>query len=337
MTPIERAWYRGAGWLALLAPLEAVYRYIVKRRRQAYRSGRRDVWHPPVPVIVVGNLSVGGTGKSPLVAWLARRLEHEGWRPGIVSRGYGGKADSYPLSVSPSTPVGQSGDEPLMLAQQAGVPVVVDPNRPAAARWLIERFQCDILIADDGLQHYALGRTMELVVVDGVRGFGNRHCLPQGPLREPLDRLSEVDALIGNGGLGSLSDDDAEGIPRFMMTLAPTAWRHLKSGARRPLDPAPFALDALVAALAGIGHPQRFFSTLDALRIPHRAYAFDDHHRFSATDLPAAPAIVVMTAKDAVKCADFADDRCWVLDVEAVPDTAFVDWWQTRVDEWRSR
>lgn len=337
MTPIERAWYRGASWLALLAPLEALYRFVVARRRQAYRSGRRKVWQASVPVVVVGNLSVGGTGKSPLVAWLVRWLADNGWRPGIISRGYGGKAERYPLAVSAQTPVDQCGDEPLMLAQQTGVPVVVDPDRPAAARCLIERSQCDILIADDGLQHYALGRALELVVVDGVRGFGNRHCLPRGPLREPLQRLTEVDALVGNGGLGSLSARDGEGVPRFSMTLSPKAWRHLSSGERHPVESAPFSLDAPVAAMAGIGHPQRFFDTLEALGVPYREHVFGDHHRFSAADLPAAPTTVVMTAKDAVKCASFADERCWVLEVEATPDPAFIDWWQAQVEQWRPR
>ncbi|OLO03544.1 tetraacyldisaccharide 4'-kinase [Salinicola socius] len=334
MTPIERAWYRGADWLVLLAPLEALYRHVVKRRRQAYRDGRRDVWQPPVPVIVVGNLSVGGTGKSPLVAWLVRWLRDNGWRPGIVSRGYGGKAESYPLAVTSTTPVAQSGDEPLMLAQQTGAPVAVDPDRPQAARWLLEQLQCDILIADDGLQHYALGRALELVVVDGVRGFGNRHCLPRGPLREPLGRLAEVDALIANGGVASLAGTDGEGVPRFSMTLAPTAWRHLASGARYPIEPLPFAVDVPVVALAGIGHPQRFFDTLDTLGVPHQGVAFGDHHRYSIADLPDAPTIVVMTAKDAVKCAGFADERCWVLDVEATPEPAFVTWWAEQVDGW---
>jgi len=334
VTPIERAWYRGSRWLTLLAPLETLYRCIVERRREAYREGRRDVWQPPVPVVVVGNLSVGGTGKSPLVAWLARWLEDNGWRPGIVSRGYGGEAESYPLSVSASTPVAQSGDEPLMLAQQTGAPLAVDPDRSQAARWLIEHSHCDILIADDGLQHYALGRALELVVIDGVRGFGNRHCLPRGPLREPLSRLNEADALIGNGGVASLTSTDGGGVPRFSMTLIPTAWRHLMSGARYPIEHPPFGLDTPVAALAGIGHPQRFFDTLDALGIPHERRAFGDHHHFTLTDLPAAPTIVVMTAKDAVKCTGFADERCWVLDVEAAPEPAFVEWWAERVENW---
>ncbi|WP_251976496.1 tetraacyldisaccharide 4'-kinase [Salinicola avicenniae] len=337
MTPIERAWYRDARWLTLLAPLEGLYRLLAGRRRQAYLEGRRTVWLPPVPVIVVGNLSVGGTGKSPLVAWLVRWLQMQGWQPGIVSRGYGGKAASYPLLVSPATPVAQSGDEPLMLAQQTGVAVAVDPDRPRAARALLEQAGCDIVIADDGLQHYALGRTLELAVVDGARGFGNRRCLPRGPLREPLARLGEVDALVGNGGFSALQADDGlrvdgeQRTPRFAMTLVPVGWRHLLDGCRRPVTESPAAAGESVAAIAGIGHPQRFFDTLDALGIAHEAYPFSDHHRFSAVDLPAASTIL-MTAKDGVKCADLADARCWVLDVEARPEPDFEAWLREQLE-----
>lgn len=190
--------YRGAPWLALLRPLAALYRLAITRRAAAYRDGRRPVWRAEVPVVVVGNITLGGTGKSPLVAWLGRYLSEQGWRPGIVSRGYGGKAAGYPLRVLDDTPVAQCGDEPRMLARQTGLPVVVDPDRPRGARMLCE-LGCDILISDDGLQHLALGRDIELVVVDGARGFGNGHCLPAGPLREPLTRLAQVDALLING------------------------------------------------------------------------------------------------------------------------------------------
>ncbi|WP_110690900.1 tetraacyldisaccharide 4'-kinase [Salinicola endophyticus] len=335
MTPLERAWYQGAPWLALLQPLEVLYRGVVRRRRAAYRQGRREVWQPPVPLVVVGNLSVGGTGKSPLVAWLAAWLVAQGWRPGIVSRGYGGKAPAYPLLVEPTTPVAHSGDEPLMLAQQSGVSVAVDPRRPRAAQALIESRGCDVLLADDGLQHYALGRTLEIAVVDGERGFGNRHCLPRGPLREPLERLAAVDALIGNGGLGPLSKRDAPGVPRFAMQVRPRAWRHLLSGETRPIEQPPFATDTPVEALAGIGHPQRFFATLAALGVTHRAHRFADHHDFSAADLPEGDRPIVMTAKDGVKCRGFADERCWVLDVIAAPDDGFERWWAACVDQWQ--
>ncbi|WP_110648620.1 tetraacyldisaccharide 4'-kinase [Salinicola peritrichatus] len=334
MTPIERAWYRNAPWLALLAPLEALYRAGVQRRRRAFEDGRREIWKAPVPVVVVGNLSVGGTGKSPLVAWLARWLKAQGWRPGIVSRGYGGKAPTYPLLVDDRTPVEHCGDEPLMLALQSGVAVAVDPDRPRAARALIDTRGCDVLLADDGLQHYALGRTLELVVIDGQRGLGNRRCLPRGPLREPVERLREADALVGNGGFAGLQPEDGAGVARFTMRIAPRVWRHLASGATYPVETPPFSTGVPVVALAGIGHPQRFFDTLDALGVAHRPRAFGDHHRFVATDLPPAPATVVMTAKDGVKCRAFADDRCWVLDIEALPEPAFEHWWAGCVAQW---
>ncbi|WP_110687486.1 tetraacyldisaccharide 4'-kinase [Salinicola aestuarinus] len=332
MTRLERAWYRNAGWLSLLAPLETLYRWGVKRRRAQFESGQRRTWRTPVPVVIVGNLTVGGTGKSPLVARLVRDLSAAGWRPGIVSRGYGGRGARYPLLVTSQTPVAQSGDEPLMLAQQTGVAVAVDPDRPRAAQLLLEQRGCDIVISDDGLQHYALARKLELVVIDGKRGLGNRHCLPRGPLREPVSRLQEVDALIGNGGFEAIDAQDGAGVPRFDMRVVPRQWRHLASGRVLPVSSPPFG-EQRVEALAGIGHPQRFFDTLTALGVVHRAHAFSDHHRFVPDDLPVGEATVVMTAKDGVKCQSWADERCWVLDVEAELDDAFDSWWRERVGD----
>lgn len=330
MRRLERDWYRGAAWLSLLAPLEWLYRAVVSRRRREFQSGRRATWCAGVPVVVVGNVTLGGTGKSPLVARLAGDLAAAGWRPGIVSRGYGGKAERYPLSVTPDTPVAASGDEPLMLAQQTGVPVAVDPDRSRAARLLVEQCDCNIVISDDGLQHHALGRTLELVVIDGARGLGNRRCLPRGPLREPAERLERVDALIGNGGFAALDDGEAAGVPRFAMQVVARRWRHLKTGVTHSIDAPPFGTGA-VDAVAGIGHPQRFFDTLEALGVEHRPHAFGDHHRFTSDDLPRRATTIVMTAKDGVKCREIADERCWVLDVEAELDTAFERWWYERI------
>lgn len=318
------AGYRDARWLRTLRPLERLYRAVVASRRRAYASGRRPVWHAPVPVIVVGNITLGGTGKSPLVAWLARWLAEQGWHPGIVSRGYGGKAARYPLRVDADTPVGEAGDEPVMLAQQVGLPVVVDPDRPRGARQLVAA-GCDILIADDGLQHLPLGRDLELLVVDGGRGVGNGRCLPAGPLREPLARLDEVDAVIVNGAL-----QQPLPVSGYHMQLHALRWRRLTDGIGHPVTAPPFS--GRVHALAGIGHPQRFFATLEALGVTLDAHPFPDHHRFSAADLHFGDAqAVVMTAKDAVKCRPFADERCWVLDVEACPEPAFVDWLRGRL------
>lgn len=172
--------YGGSPWLAPLFPLGSLYRYLMCRRARDYRRGRKPVWRAEVPVIVVGNITLGGTGKSPLVAWLGRWLVAQGYSPGIVTRGYGGTAPHYPLHVTPATDPAHSGDEPLMLVQQTGLPVIADPQRARGARALVE-MGCDIVISDDGLQHLALGRDIELVVVDGSRGLGNQRCLPAGP------------------------------------------------------------------------------------------------------------------------------------------------------------
>ncbi|MHB0776936.1 tetraacyldisaccharide 4'-kinase [Halomonas sp. WWR20] len=330
MSRLTEAWYTDASWLKLLRPLESLYRQAVAVRRCHYRRNSAKVWKAPVPVIVVGNITVGGTGKSPLVAWLSRWLVEQGWRPGIVSRGYGGHAPRYPLYVDPTTPVAQAGDEPVMLAQQTGVPVAVDPDRPRAARKLVAA-GCDILLSDDGLQHLALGRDIELVVVDGARGVGNGRCLPAGPLREPLSRLAEVDAVMSNGGRLAFSLGET---PGFGMQLAPLHWRHLIDGVCYPVSARPFG--GRVHALAGIGHPQRFFATLDALGVEHEPWPLADHHRFNAEDLKFADNLpVVMTAKDAVKCLHFANERCWALDIEAQPDQAFIDWLRKRLDTFK--
>lgn len=316
--------YGGAPWLTLLRPLEALYRAAVARRAAAYAEGRRTVWRAPVPVIVVGNLTLGGTGKSPLVAWLVRHLVERGYRPGILSRGYGGKSDTYPLRVAEQTSAAQCGDEPRMLADQTGVPVVVDPQRARGARALLA-MGCDILVSDDGLQHLALGRDLELVVVDGARGFGNGRCLPAGPLREPLSRLASVDGVVINGEPRFAAPAGA-----FGMILAPVAWRRLGGGERRGLSPPPFA--GPVHAVAGIGRPARFFETLAALGVEVIPHPFADHHAYRAEELAFADGrSLVMTAKDAVKCRGLAPADSWVLEVEAQPEAAFAAWLEGRL------
>ncbi|WP_075879171.1 tetraacyldisaccharide 4'-kinase [Vreelandella massiliensis] len=330
-----KAAYRGSVWLYPLRPLGALYAAVMARREAAYHRGKRPVWRAPVPVIVVGNITLGGTGKSPLVAWLARWLSERGYRPGIVTRGYGGRAPRYPLWVTPDTPVSQSGDEPLMLAQQTGLPVVADPKRARGAEQLVAA-GCDVIISDDGLQHLALGRDIELAVVDGARGLGNGRCLPAGPLREPPERLKRVDALLINGGpqtalpsLGKALDKRAA----TPMRLEPIGWRELATNKRWPLSPLPFTLP--VHALAGIGRPERFFATLKALGVYGEWHAFPDHYRFDAASLCFAPAEkprpLVMTAKDAVKCRDVAPPDSWVLDVEATLTPEFEQWLTARL------
>lgn len=315
--------YRGDRWLLLLRPLEAFYRSVMTRRARDYATGRKAVWRAPVPVVVVGNITLGGTGKSPLVAWLADFLVARGWRPGIVSRGYGGRAEAYPLRVTDSTPVEASGDEPRMLFDQTRLPLVVDPDRPRGCWRLLEE-GCDILISDDGLQHLALARDLELVVLDGRRGIGNGRCLPAGPLREPLSRLDGVDAVVINGAPLFTPPHDAYG-----MMLRPSGWRSLGEGRRHPPLPLPFP--GPVHAVAGIGNPGRFFASLAELGVEFIPHAFPDHHAFRAADLAFGDDLpVVMTAKDAVKCRPGTVEDGWVLEVEARPVPRFVAW----LEEW---
>jgi len=271
----------------------------------------------PVPVIVVGNITAGGTGKSPLTAMLAQLLKQKGWRPVILTRGYGGKSDHYPLQVLPDTRAVEAGDEPVMLSAQAGCPVVVDPQRRRGALWALENSLGNIMLCDDGLQHYQLPRDIELAVFDGQRGLGNGALIPVGPLRELPQRLESVDFVITNGGW--LSDLNHE--QQYTMTLVPTGIRHLNTGRILPLAE---INGKNVMAVAGIGNPARFFDTLRSLGAQVTERAFPDHHQFRAEDLECdAGQWLLMTAKDAVKCPEIAPENAWVLDVEAQLPTEF--------------
>ncbi len=309
------AWYGNKRWPVVLQPLASGLQCIATERRKRLQANAEIL---PVPVIVVGNISLGGTGKTPLLASLARLLLENGYQPGIVSRGYGGDAAAYPLDVTPQTPVSQSGDEPALLSHITACPVVVDPVRVRAARHLIEQHQCNVILSDDGLQHYALARDIEIAVVDGSRGLGNGRCLPAGPLREPPVRLTEVDWVIVNGELCAKG-----GVPESALTmhLEPCEWRRVDgSGEAVSLQAAPFGNDQPLHAVAGIGNPERFFSTLETLGYTPCKHPFADHHRFAAADFTFAQGAdaVLMTAKDAVKCQGFAQPNWWYLTVEAV-------------------
>ncbi|WP_227515498.1 tetraacyldisaccharide 4'-kinase [Marinobacter salinus] len=299
-------------------PLAWLYKNIAEsRRRQAWKAKNEPL---PVPVIVVGNITAGGTGKSPLTAWLVGQLKDAGWRPVIVSRGYGGKSSEYPLLVSAETDPSDAGDEPVMLAQATGCPVVVDPQRRRGASWALAHELGDILVCDDGLQHYRLPRDLELAVFDGARGIGNGATIPVGPLREPVSRLSSVDYIVvngvENGSGGHLKNFDGIEHPRiYSMTLEPASLINLKTGERRsPGD----LCGQRVRAIAGIGNPGRFFDTLRNLGARVTEAPFPDHHQFKAGELETGKnEWVVMTAKDAVKCRRFASRNVWVLAVQA--------------------
>jgi tetraacyldisaccharide 4'-kinase len=310
---VDRLWYGKGRPLWPLYPLSWLYRLIAERRRRAALQAKDSPI--PVPVVVVGNITAGGTGKSPLTAMLARLLADEGWRPVILTRGYGGKSDHYPLQVLPGTPASEAGDEPVMLCAQAGCPVVVDPDRRRGALWALDQGLGTIMLCDDGLQHYRLPRDIELAVFDGKRGFGNGALIPVGPLRELPRRLETVDFIVTNGGWLS----DLEHGQQFTMTLEPTGIRHLSTGRLMPLDE---INGKAVVAVAGIGNPTRFFDTLRGLGARVTERALPDHHRFRPEDLECdAGQWLVMTAKDAVKCLELAPDNAWVLEVEArLPD-----------------
>lgn len=319
MSAVEKAWYDKPGGFSLLLPLSWLYRSWVAIRKallQARYQGQ--AW--PVPVVVIGNINVGGTGKTPLLIALAKALAVQGIRSGIVSRGYGGSAGRAPLAVDAGTPVAQSGDEALLIARRTAAPVVVCSDRRAAVNKLLDEHQIDVILSDDGLQHYRMHRDIEVVVIDGQRRLGNGHCLPVGPLREAPGRLRSVDAVVINGlehasasvCLAELSDTAAHA---YGMVLRPSVLVNLQSGLRQ--DPGVWARRE-VHAVAGIGNPERFRATLGELGLKPRFHAFPDHYKFSAADLEFNDDLpIVMTAKDAVKCEAFASERCWYLEVEA--------------------
>ncbi|MFZ2854363.1 MAG: tetraacyldisaccharide 4'-kinase [Rhodocyclaceae bacterium] len=319
---LPRLWYRRAVAAALwpLLPVSWLFRLLVVLRRALYRRGVLRSQGLPVPVIVVGNLTVGGSGKTPLVLWLVERLREQGWRPGIISRGYGGSAQGA-LAVSGEATAAEVGDEPLLLARRSGAPVFVGRDRVAAGRALLTAHpDCNIVLSDDGLQHYRLQRSLEIAVFDG-RGAGNGCLLPAGPLREPLSRLSGVTAVVWNGGAsaGTCASalSAAQSVPQFEMLLHGRRFVGLADAGGRVCD-----ADALrgrrLYAVAGIGDPARFFAQLAALGLEFEAHPFPDHHCYTAADLAfARDGTLLMTEKDAVKCAAITVGEAWVLPVEA--------------------
>ncbi len=312
LRPLVKAWYGRQFWPRLLWPLAMLYAWIARRRRDRFRKGRARSWRAPVPVVVVGNLTAGGTGKTPLVIWLVKWLARRGLRAGVVSRGYGGRG-TYPMVVTPTTSATACGDEAAMVARRADCPVVVDPDRPRAVRKLLETGEVDVVIADDGLQHYALERDVEIVVVDGSRGLGNGLCLPAGPLREPASRLDECDWVVANG-------ETSAAVPGAPTVVArATAFVNLSTGERLAPDDFIARHASRVLAVAGVGNPERFQSTLAAVGLTPLMRTFPDHHRFVVGDLePGDATAVVVTEKDAEKIKDLhgVGDNCFYLEIE---------------------
>lgn len=306
---IARIWSGESPVWRLLLPLSWLYGLVSGLIRLSYRLGLKKAWRAPVPVAVVGNLTAGGNGKTPVVIWLVEQLQQRGIRVGVVSRGYGGKAASYPLLLSNDTSTAEAGDEPVLIFQRTGAPVAVSPERREAVQALLHAHDLQLIITDDGLQHYKLARDKEIVVIDGERRFGNGWWLPAGPMRERASRLRSVDAIIVNGGVAQ-----AEEIP---MQLRPGLAVNLRSGERR--DVASFEN---VVAMAGIGHPPRFFATLESCGVlPVKTVALADHQALTQASVSALvnpQQTLLMTEKDAVKCRGFAESNWWYLPVDAI-------------------
>ena len=317
---LTRAWYGNGRGLMFLIPLSWLLRVITSLRRRLLQAKYQG--HPfTSPVVIVGNISVGGSGKTPLIIALVKALGRRGYSVGVVSRGYGSRARHYPLAVTEDTEAAQCGDEPLLIAQACHCPVVVDPDRVAAVEYLLSHYECDLVLSDDGLQHYRLHRDIEIAVVDGMRGLGNGRCLPAGPLRESSQRLHEVDYILLNGSHDvSLSGEfDLEKI-----TLKPSVFRHLASGKTVAADD--WTQASSVHAVAAIGNPQRFAATLTEIGLDVDLKGLDDHKQLTFEDLSFSDSLpVIITAKDAVKFTDTVADNIWVLEVEMHLPEGFLD------------
>ena len=308
------SWYKKSLWLYLLLPFSAVISYLTSRRRRKFLKDTKNRFKSKIPLIVVGNLTIGGTGKTPLVKYIASELQKLGYKPGLVSRGYGGKFKET-LMVTDQTPVKQTGDEAQILST-LNLPFYIDKNRVRALKALNDNHDCDIIISDDGLQHYQMNRDIEIVVIDGKRRFGNNLSFPAGPLRESKKRLDSVDFIVNNSG----PTEDGE----HLMNISPSKFIHLKSGKSYPVEEWP--MHKQVHAVAGLGNPGRFFDLLARLGFDIVRHPFPDHHNFMSSELHYLDHLpIVMTEKDASKCKDFDNNRIWYLTIESDVSDKFID------------
>lgn len=329
MSFLERAWYKQSSWLLLLWPVSLLFRLLAFTRRKVQQAGNNGARYA-VPIVIIGNISTGGTGKTPLLITLVNQLKKAGMKPGVVSRGYGGHASNYPLKVIESTDVNESGDEALVIVRNTQCPVVVDPDRVAAVDHLLSNQDVDIVLSDDGLQHYRLHRDIEIIVVDGQRLFSNGLCFPAGPLREPVHRLSEADYVFVNGGAEEQQLDGA-----LVMELRPRFLINLLSGEKKPFSGVPFNMGNTVQAVSAIGNPDRFHQTLESLPHTVKHFTFPDHHSFDYDEFKTIgiddKQPVVMTEKDAVKCKDFAQKNYWYLTVEVNLSSSFLEKFELQI------
>ena len=291
-------------------PLSIIFNLISKYRR---RKLSKTSWKPSVKTIVVGNLTVGGNGKTPFVIWLVNTLKRSGFKPGVISRGYKSTSKKFPLHIDSNTDVYHSGDEAKIISNSTNCPVVVGPKRVNSAKYLLDNFDCDVLITDDGLQHYALGRDIEIAMVDGIKKFGNQLTLPAGPLREPVNRLEEVDFVINTNSF--FKNESQRKDNEYLMKYKPISWVNIYT--KRAYDIQDWPFQKMVHAVAGISNPNNFFSSLRSLGFDVIEHIFPDHYNFSKNDFEELNNLpVVMTEKDAVKC-EYLNDNFWYLKIEA--------------------
>ena len=310
---LTTSWYQSNSWLTyFLLPLTFLFTLLVRFRRWLYKKNFKCSYKLDVPVIVVGNITVGGTGKTPLVIYLVDLLHSQGYRPGIISRGYGGDYKHCQL-VTPKSNPKDVGDEAVLMATRTKSPLVVGRNRIDAAKELLSKHDCNIIISDDGLQHYALARDIEIIVIDGERRFGNGFLLPAGPLREPVERVAEANFVINNGK--NIANE-------FMLVLQPDRLYNVLNP--EEIKELATLQGTTVHGIAGIGNPARFFNTLRKNGVQVIPHAFADHYMYKAVDIAFDDTFaVIMTEKDAVKCCQFIQKNMWCLPVTAVLPTEF--------------
>lgn len=322
MSALERSWYQPTWWRWLLWPLSILFAGFSGLRRWAFRMGLLASTKVDAPVIVVGNISVGGTGKTPFTVWLCQYLQAQGLKPGILSRGYGARI-TEPQLVRIGMTASQVGDEPMLLAQLTQVPVVVCPKRALGAQFLLANTECNIIICDDGLQHYALARDLEVVLIDGQRGLGNGLLLPAGPLREGAWRLASVDLVLSNSAASPWTP--------YQLEIAAGQAKSLLTAQELPPS-------TTVTLVSGIGNPARFVqSTTLAGYAVGQTYFFPDHHPFQVADFQQIPTPLLMTAKDAVKCHAFAQADWYYLPIQAQVPPAAVQVLASKLQQIRSR
>ena len=331
---IIEAWRKKSPWLIFLVPVSYIYRILIVVNRKVSSVKKRPESFK-VPVVVIGNITVGGAGKTPLTISIATELAALGYKPGIVSRGYGGQPPHYPFSVDSNKNSSVVGDEPLLIAQRTQLPVVIDPNRHAAVEFILNEFDVDIILSDDGMQHYNMYRDIEICVLDGNETISNGYCFPAGPLREPLKRLNEVDFIVLNGSKSAVALKNLS-VSSFEMKMIPKSFVNLSTNEVRPFGGAPFNIGNRIQAVTAIANPNRFFEIIEGLPYPLNKIDYPDHYEFTASDFdPEKIEIhqpVVMTEKDAVKCKSFASNNFWMLTTNIELEDSFIDLLVRKID-----